>query len=103
MRPFSSVLDKLHSMITERAAGACPVRGPRAAGCGGGATPCFHNLDCSVRAMLLQVWNEDEFSHLYNPLFAVVSLLEAHDDTSETTAFQSHCKDALGQNNFGTL
>ena len=53
--------------------------------------------------MLPQAWNEDEFNHLYNPLFAVVSLLEARDDTSQTTAFQSHCKDALGQNNFGTL
>jgi hypothetical protein len=47
-----------------------------------------------------QEWNEDEFDHLFNPLVALVSLLDSQNDLSPVTSFESQCAGFLGDYNF---
>ena len=59
-----------------------------------------HSMMDTRGATTCPSWTEDEFDNLYNPLIAMLRMLESMDDTSPTSSFRSQCADMLGSLNF---
>lgn len=57
-------------------------------------------------AATCSTWSEDEYTHLFDPVHAIVRLIEeldAESSASSTSAFVSTCAALLGDNNFAAI